>query len=92
MTNAMEADFIFQNWERLISMGISKNRKQKQLQYYHNKYNSETEESKSNKKKRAEAYRNRYNNDPEVREKQKERMRAYRNRQKQLLAVAQEIA
>lgn len=57
-------------------------RKENQLNYYHKRYNSDTEASKENKKKRAEAYRLRYNTNPEYREKQKIRMREYRARQK----------
>ncbi len=57
-------------------------RKENQLNYYHNRYNSDTEVSKENKKKRAEAYRLRYNTNPEYREKQKIRMREYRARLK----------
>ncbi len=64
------------------------NRKEKQLEYYHTKYNSNTEESKILKKERADKSRNQYQNNPDIREKQKLRMREYRKKQKQLIQDA----
>ena len=63
-------------------------KKEKQLNYFHHRYNSDTDESRNNKKERADKYRNQYQSNPEVREKQKERMRIYRQKKKALIGIA----
>jgi len=77
------------NGEILTRLIEDKERRRKnQLLYYKKHYVGDSPEQLQNKKHRNEKQRKKYNESEELREKQRERMRLYREKKKTLLTIA----
>jgi hypothetical protein len=110
------AEFLLNNWNKIIEIGITteeqlrkiadthikhlngeiltrliedkERRRKNQLLYYKKHYVGDSPEQLQNKKHRNEKQRKKYNESEELREKQRERMRLYREKKKTLLTIA----